>query len=389
MAPLASHPWLTFELDTGPASPRLWMWLAEAASKIEHVAGAPLPPTLADQLHTLYLAKGALATTAIEGNTLSEAQALAIVRDTLSLPPSQAYLEREIQNVVAVCNGILARLLSGEPAELTVDDVRAYNRQVLDGLPLDPSVRPGHLRQHEVRVGAYLAPPPDALPDLVRRYVRFLDGLRPPPGFENRPLAISLLRAVVGHLYLAWIHPFGDGNGRTSRLVEYHTLLAAGVPSNAAHLLSNHYNKTRTEYYRQLDAASRSGGRVLPFVEYALEGLVDGLREQIGVIREMQVGVLWRNYVHDQFPDVDTVATRRQRRLVLDLSDQSEPVPYAKLRYVSPRMAEAYAGKTDRTLRRDVNALRAMGLIRPTKGGWVARTETVRAFLPARRAVEE
>jgi len=82
-----------------------------------------------------------------------------------------------------------------------------------------------------------------------------------------------------------WIHPFGDGNGRTARLVEFQILLQAGIPSPAAHLLSNHYKQTRTEYYRQLATASRSGGNILPFIEYAVGGFVDGLKEQLALIR--------------------------------------------------------------------------------------------------------
>jgi DeoR/GlpR family transcriptional regulator of sugar metabolism len=39
------------------------------------------------------------------------------------------------------------------------------------------------------------------------------------------------------------------------------------------------------------------------------------------------------------------------------------------LRYISPRIAEAYAGKTDRTIRRDVNALEKLGLIRRSYEG--------------------
>ena len=46
--------------------------VGEAVSKIEHIAGVPLEPESARALHEVYLAKGALATTAIEGNTLSE-----------------------------------------------------------------------------------------------------------------------------------------------------------------------------------------------------------------------------------------------------------------------------------------------------------------------------
>ena len=69
---LRTHPWLTFKIDLNDAPYPIWMLLAEAQSKSQYVAGIPLLPAVADRLHRLYLAKGVLATAAIEGNTLTE-----------------------------------------------------------------------------------------------------------------------------------------------------------------------------------------------------------------------------------------------------------------------------------------------------------------------------
>jgi Fic family protein len=187
---------------------------------------------------------------------------------------------------------------------------------------------------------------------------------------------------VLAHLYLAWIHPFGDGNGRTARLVEFQILISSGVPAPAAHLLSNHYNQTRTEYYRQLDLASRSGGAVLPFINYAIRGLVDGLRAQLSVIRDQQWKVAWQNYVHDCFRNTSGPNHDRRKHLVLDLSDREEAVPFAKLSEVSTRLATAYAGRTRRTLARDVNALLKMKLLKKEVAGISACKEVILAFLP-------
>jgi len=71
-----THPWISFWIDLRQARPQLWLLLGEAASKCEHIAGVPLRPATAQSLHQLYLAKGALGTTAIEGNTLTEKQVL-------------------------------------------------------------------------------------------------------------------------------------------------------------------------------------------------------------------------------------------------------------------------------------------------------------------------
>ncbi|MGB6685030.1 MAG: hypothetical protein WBH24_15380, partial [Candidatus Acidiferrum sp.] len=181
------------------------------------------------------------------------------------------------------------------------------------------------------------------------------------------------------------VHPFGDGNGRTARLLEFQILICSGVPAPAAHLLSNHYNATRTEYYRQLDFASRSGGDVIPFANYAVEGFLDGLRSQLGVIREQQWNVAWRNYVHEAFKDKNSPSDKRRRDLVLDLSEQKEAVPLAKLSQISPRIAVAYARKTDKTLSRDVAALTELKLLeRDKEGKYLARKELILAFLPPR-----
>jgi Fic family protein len=89
-----SHPWLKFSLRLPPEDFRLWLLLGEVASKVQHLSGVPLRPDVAAELHRVYLAKGVLATTAIEGNTLSETQVRLLVDGKLELPNSQQYLSR-------------------------------------------------------------------------------------------------------------------------------------------------------------------------------------------------------------------------------------------------------------------------------------------------------
>lgn len=247
-------------------------------------------------------------------------------------------------------------------------------------MPLTESVSPGLIRDYDVGVGRYRGAPHEDCEYLLTKLCTWLnvEGLLPN---EELKIASGVLKAIVAHLYLAWIHPFGDGNGRTARLVEFQLLLLSGVPTAAAHLLSNHYNLTRTEYYRQLDLASKSGGDVIPFIQYALQGLGDGLDEQLQTIRAQQFHVFWMNHVHSSFRQKVTPADLRRRQLVVDLSEETEPVPIVQLRYVSPKIAEAYAGKTDRTIRRDLNALERMNLIRRSFEGVEIKRELMSAFL--------
>lgn len=382
-----THKWITFRLDLRRASHRLWMLLGEAQSKSVHIAGVPLLPRVAREMHKVFLAKGALATTAIEGNTLTEEDVLKRLEGKLELPPSKQYLGQEIDNIIEACNTIAERILGDDPTDVCVQNVKDYNALVLRNLTLADEVVPGQIREHSVVVGTYRCAPPEDCEYLLGRLCDWLNTEFKAP--EGQEIAYGILRAIIAHIYLAWIHPFGDGNGRTARLIEFQILLSSGVPDTAAHLLSNHYNQTRTEYYRQLDRAHGSGGDILEFIEYALQGFVDGLSEQIELIRAQQMAVHWVNYVHDRFRNQDRPPAQRRRRLVLDLSQQQQPVPISELRLISPRIAEAYASRTAKTIQRDVNLLERMGLVEKTPEGVRARTEIMWAFLPRTRLEDQ
>ena len=97
--------------------------------------------------------------------------------------------------------------------------------------------------------------------------------------------------------------------------MEVQILLSAGVPSPAGHLLSNHYNQTRREYLNQLRMASESGGKVLPFLTYALDGFVESLRSQLVYVRKLQMESAWLNYVHDFFRFKRKPQQRRDRKI--------------------------------------------------------------------------
>ena len=224
-----THPWLRFELNLKDAPPVLWLLLGEAQSKCEHTAGVPLLPIVAEELYQLFLAKGVLATTAIEGNTLSEPQVMELLRGQLELPASKEYLRQEIENIVKACNQIGDDVLSGALGAITVDDIKDYNQFVLEGLPLGEGIMPGEIREYEVGVGGYRGAPPEDCEYLLDRLCRLLnEGMDPPSGLGHYSLGIGVLRAILAHLYIAWIHPFGDGKGE-QRDCWNPTLLSVGV----------------------------------------------------------------------------------------------------------------------------------------------------------------
>ncbi|MBA3018621.1 MAG: Fic family protein [Proteobacteria bacterium] len=378
-----THPWLTFQIDLRLIEYETWIALGEAQSKCEHISGVPLRPAVAKQLHIVYLAKGVLATTAIEGNTLTESEVIKHLEGKLKLPPSKEYLSKEIDNIIAACEKIATDILIRDKAEISVEKIKNYNKFVLDGMSLDESIVPGQVRTYSVGVGGYRAAPAEDCEYLLQKLCSWLNEFQIP---ENNRITFGILKAIIAHIYFAWIHPFGDGNGRTARLIEFQILLEAGIPTPAAHLLSNFYNQTRAGYYRQLDKTTQMKGDISDFIKYASTGFVDQLKEQLNIIRLQQWDIVWRNYVHEMFKDQTSEAAVRQRRLALDLSFiTDETIRISKIPEISTRMAAAYAKKTRKTMIRDVNKLISMGLMEQTKEGVRAKREVILAFLPARK----
>jgi Fic family protein len=383
---LTSHPWLSFTLDLRAASPTFWQLLGEAQSKCRHLTFSPLKPGARQELEALCLAKGAQATTAIEGNSLTLAQVQAAVRGDLRVPPSQEYLKQEVDNVIDACRLIEQRIAQTGKFELGLGLLKELNVLVLRGLDTEDHVVPGEFREVSVVVGPYRAVP--------ARDVEYLTGLMTtwlesadfaPDGKDLRSRFVRMfVKAIAAHLYIAWIHPFGDGNGRTARLVEFGILTAAGIPTVAAHLLSNHYNLTRSVYYRQLQRASQSGGDLTSFLLYAAEGFVDLLQEQLDVVHQQAHTYAWENLVHEHFHEQHTAKAKRQRDLVLELGRRwPDTIPRSRLTTLTPALAAQYAGKQSKTLTRDLNTLLSTGLIaRLPTGAYRARHELMFTFMP-------
>ncbi len=379
---LTSHPWITFRADLSKAPVSLWLLLGEARSKCEHVAGVPLPLTVSQELYRMFLAKGVHSTTAIEGNTLSEKDVLQHLAGRLEVPESQEYQVQEVDNLVRAFDEITVEIRrSGPSDQLTPAKIQRWNELILQDLPLAPEVEPGKLRRHEVTVGRYLGAPPEDLGFLLERMCAWLNESEIDVQSDLR-LGGVIVRAVLAHLYLAWIHPFGDGNGRTARLVEFFLLVNAGVPDPSAHLLSNYYNKARSLYYQELDYASTSHGDVVRFILYAVRGFVEELREQLATIRDHQWSLAWKDYVATRFLGDDSKNAVRRHALLLGLSERADRVPRDAMGLVDPRVARLYAQVSEKTLDRDLDWLVQEDLVERTAEGFRARREAILAFLP-------
>ena len=383
-----THGFIKYTLDLRDISYKLWMLLGAAESKCKHLSGIPLRPEKQQELNQISLRKGIRATTAIEGNTLSEEDVERIYHgESEKIPLSRRYQAQEVENVLKVYNGIIREIESGKDIQITPETLKSDNAAILEEVLLEEGVIAGELRTYPVRVGSYRGAPAEDCEYLLSRLVEWLNmdwGLK-----DEHSLVEGILKAVLSHLYVAWIHPFGDGNGRTARVLEFRMLMKAGVPLTAAHLLTSYYNDTRDMYYEKLRISSREHNGELEFIDYAVQGFVDALGSQIASILEEQLKVTWENYVHEVcFGGKLTAALKRRRDLLLGISEFSEGVSSDKLRYRLPEKVLRQYKNRSRMLTRDMNYLEKRGLIRKVKDGYEASKDVVKAFLPVRRNVE-
>lgn len=364
--------------------------LGECQSKCEHFARVPLRPGTRRRLYRIYLGKGALASAAIEGNSLTEDQVQELLEGRLELPPSQSYLETEVENIIEGCNYISDLVFKQGQSDLTPELIHKFNEIVLKNLELREGVIAGEFPPFGMGVSRYKGAPGADRGYLLDRLCKWVNEDWRPDWVRESDREVGtifgILKAIVAHIYFEWIHPFGDGNGRTGRLIEFYILVAAGAPLPAGHLLSNHYNLTRTEYYQRFDQSSKADNGIMSFLLYAVGGLLDGLQTQLDLIRTQQLDVDWRNYVYEFFRDLSqSNVARRQRSLMLDLSTKNKPVPKSKLANISTKVQEYYSKTTDKTLSRDLKKLKDSQLIREEAGGYIANKELMLAFLPPTR----
>jgi Fic family protein len=337
--------------------------LGKCDAIVQTICRIPLQPDRRRKLFEVSLIKGAQATTAIEGNTLSEAEVRRVLEGQ-SLPPSKEYQEREVRNIIDAMNDIGASVtLDGHAALITEAQIKRFHQAVGRELGDRFDAIPGRFRTDSRTVGPYLCPRPEHVEELVRRLCEWLPREFAFPT-DTQTFAQAVTQAIVTHVYLEWIHPFADGNGRTGRLLEFYILLRGGNPDIASHILSNYYNQTRPEYYRQLDLAGKTRN-LSAFLKYAIRGYHDGLQEILTTLSESSIATAWRELVYARFDErphrKHTVAKRR--RLIALAMPPTQELSADAIMMLSPDLMRQYAALTPRTLERDLQELKAMGIL--------------------------
>jgi len=92
----------------------------------------------------------------------------------------------------------------------------------------------------------------------------------------------ELLKIAQAHHRFTWIHPFGNGNGRTVRLLTYALLIKYGFNVKEGGLLnpSAVFFNDRDKYYEMLNVADKGDDEsILAWTEYVLSGILEEIEK--------------------------------------------------------------------------------------------------------------
>jgi Fic family protein len=173
-------------------------------------------------------------------------------------------LQLEARAHIAMQKSLEARLDAERALNVVTQDVLCWiHTGVYHGLPEDLRrlsdrsgalthiLVPGAIRDYDVEVGQHLAPPHQEIDALLGRCA----DVYAPARFTG---PAGLVAAAAAHHRVLWVHPFGDGNGRVTRLMTDGYLRAIGVGGHGLWTPVRGLARRRVDYKRYLAAADDS-----------------------------------------------------------------------------------------------------------------------------------
>ena len=148
--------------------------------------------------------------------------------------------------------------LDGRPFKLRPSRILDLNRCAIDGL----DAYAGNFRPAGIDIGESEHQPPDGhmVPELVEELCDYVN-----ENWETRS-AVHLAAFVMWRLN--WIHPFTDGNGRTSRAVSYLVLsVKLGMLLPGTKTIPEQIVEYRDPYYEALEDADKKYAKASGFPE--------------------------------------------------------------------------------------------------------------------------
>lgn len=372
--------WRSFTFDWNLDSAALMRDLVAVEAHRQAVLNLILPPDWRDQLDRLNRIRAVHGTTALEGNPLSEAeisyQMDAAERASETTEVAATGEQRQIRNADLAQKWVKNRF-DADSAPLSVADILNMHRMITEGSDLRHN-SPGRFRTFSVTVGApelggvHRGAPHDDVPRLMNEYVDFVNSRRMR---DSHPV----IRALLAHFFLVTIHPFGDGNGRVSRLVEAGILFQDGYNMHGFYGLSNYFYRNETAYKTTLqECRNEQPFDVGPFVRFGLKGFVQELEGISNFIKAKMYRVVYRAMLIRAFNrrvgKRRRTVNQREYSLLDFLIEQTEPgdpffhnpsrqIKFSELQE-SPYIKAAYKNVTTRTFLRELERLSEMSFIK-------------------------
>lgn len=174
---------------------------------------------------------------------------------------------------------------------------------------------PGEFRSYQVDVNRHTPPDHACLGAFMERFQAVYS--------SDRILATNRLVALAAaHHRLAWIHPFGDGNGRVARLQSQAAAIRSGLDGEGLWTLSRGLARAQKAYYTHLQNADRArdsdiDGRgnlsddgLSKFCIFFLERMLDQITFMIGLIDPFKLQERIEGYF--RFTRVDLESRQRE-----------------------------------------------------------------------------
>lgn len=284
------------------------------------------PGPIFSQLKHLFHMLESLGSARIEGNHTT---LLELIESKIEKKKPKDEGIKEIQNVEDAL-GYIDRTIDHNP-KFIVDEafIKELHRKVVDGLSPQGE---GDDSPWEYRVGSIVISGADHKPPESPELKYYMDELIDFINQEDEP-KYDLLKIALAHHRFVWIHPFGNGNGRTVRLLTYAQLVKSGFRVDVGGRIINPtavFCSDRNKYYEGLSKADPGTYEgLVAWCEYVLKGLkeeiekIDRLTDYSYLSKEILLPSieysLERKLVTPLEGDVLKLAIRNQRFEALDI----------------------------------------------------------------------
>lgn len=217
--------------------------------------------------------------TSIEGNPLSEQEVQKVLQGTVISAPD--YAIQEVLNYKNAINWLNKR--ANSRSVLSEKEILTLHGLVMKNLlPAEKigSYRPGDMyvvdKINTTETLQYIGPDAKDLKKLVASFFEWTTIQK-----ESGTLHPVLLAGLIHFIFVS-IHPFSDGNGRTTRLLTFQYLKTANYHFNDSLSLDAFYLQNRKKYYEALSRGKTFEDRmfadVTPFLDFFVEGFLVSVR---------------------------------------------------------------------------------------------------------------